>query len=237
MSQTNWFDQTPPWLWWSFVPALGGGAIAYAGVKSGSNIWIGVGAGFVASAIIVSSIPFLPGFVASLIWIAQIATAFALKRAYLTKTYPKDLPLPEDSKLFAAIAANRPKVDINSCSKNDLVNTLGLPIVYANDIDSLRAEGHIFTSLEELHDVLEISNETLKKIAPIVVFSYDYRQESGYSWKRINSMTADDLIAMGMEPQVAAAIVQERQLRGEFKSIMDIKKRTGIPFSAYRQLT
>jgi DNA uptake protein ComE-like DNA-binding protein len=50
-------------------------------------------------------------------------------------------------------------------------------------------------------------------------------------------MTADDLIAIGIEPNVAIAIAQERQRRGEFKSIMDVKKRTGIPFSAYRQLT
>ena len=232
MSKSSWFDQIPAWVWWSCFPALGGGAIAYAGVKSGSNIWIGVGTGFVAIAIIFSSSSF-----ATLIWTAQIATAFALKREYLTKTYPKDLPLPEDPKLFKAIAANRPKIEINSCSKNDLVNVLGLPIVYANDIDSLRAEGHIFTSLEELHDILEIPNATLKKIESMVIFSYDYRQEIGYSWKRVNSMTVDDLIAMGMEPQIATAIATERQLRGEFKSIMDIKKRTGIPFSAYRQLT
>ena len=71
----------------------------------------------------------------------------------------------------------------------------------------------------------------------MVIFSYDYRQESGYSWKRINSMTADDLVGLGLEPNVAKAIAAERQNRGEFKSIMDIKKRTGIPFSAYRHLT
>jgi DNA uptake protein ComE-like DNA-binding protein len=71
----------------------------------------------------------------------------------------------------------------------------------------------------------------------MVVFSYDYRQESGYSWKRVNSMTADDLMAIGIESNVAIAIAEERQRRGEFKSIMDVKKRTGIPFSAYKQLT
>ena len=236
MSQPSWFDQTPAWVWWSFVPALGGGAIAYAGVKSGSKIWLGIGAAFVTASIVVFSTPSLSGFV-QFIWYAQIATAFALKREYLTKTYPKHLPLPEDPKLFVAIAASRPKIEINSCSKNDLVNVLGLPIVYANDIDSLKAEGHIFTSLEELHDILEIPNATLKKIESMVTFSYDYRQEIGYSWKRVNSMSVDDLIAMGMEPQIATAIATERQLRGEFKSIMDIKKRTGIPFSSYRQIT
>lgn len=236
MSQPSWFDQTPKWVWWSFVPALGGGAIAYAGVKSGSKIWLGIGAAFVTASIILYSTPSLMGF-AQIIWYAQIATAFALKREYLTKTYPNHLPLPEDPKLFAAIASKRPKIEINSCSKNDLVNVLGLPIVYANDIESLRDEGHIFTSLEEMHDILEIPNATLKKIESMVTFSYDYRQELSYSWKRVNSMSADELIAIGMDAKVATAIAAERKLRGEFKSIMDIKKRTGIPFSAYRQLT
>ena len=232
MSQPSWFDQTPQWVWLSCIPFIGGGAIAYAGVKCGSKIWIGIGAGFVVAAIVIPSSSFW-----SLLWFTQIGTAFALKREYLTKTYPKDLPLPEDPKLFARIAATRPKIDINSCTKNDLVNILGLPIVYANDIDSLRSEGHIFTSLEELHDVVGISNETLKKIAPLAVFSYDYRQESGYSWKRINSMTADELIDLGLEQRVAEAIASERQQRGDFKSIMDIKKRTGVPFSAFKHLT
>jgi DNA uptake protein ComE-like DNA-binding protein len=50
-------------------------------------------------------------------------------------------------------------------------------------------------------------------------------------------MTADDLVSLGLEPNVAKAIAAERQSRGEFKSIMDIKKRTGIPFSAYKHLT
>jgi DNA uptake protein ComE-like DNA-binding protein len=236
MSQPSWFDQTPNWVWWSCFPIFGGGAITYSGVKSGSNIWIGVGAGFVAAAIILPSIPILSNL-AGLVWIAQVATAFALKREYLIRTYPKDLPLPEDPKLFAVIAAKRPKIEINSCSKNDLVNVLGLPIVYANDIDSLRDEGHIFTSIEELHDILEIPNATLKKIEPMLVFSYNYRQESSYSWKRINSMNVDDLIDLGIEENAAKAIASERQLHGEFKSIMDIKKRTGIPFSAYRHLT
>jgi len=227
----SWFNQIPAWVWWSCFPFLGGGAIAYAGNRANRKIWIAIGAVFVA----VSLAP-IPSDVIVFIWIAQIATAFMLKREYLIKTYPKDLALPDDPKLFAAIAAHRPKVDINTCSKNDLVNVLGLPIVYANDIDSLRAEGHIFTSLEELHEILEISNSTLKRIEPMVVFSYDYRQESGYSWKRINSMNVDELIGLGIEPQVAGAIASERQSRGEFKSVMDIKKRTGIPFSAYKHL-
>jgi DNA uptake protein ComE-like DNA-binding protein len=202
-------------------------------MKSGVKAWIGFGSVFVAAAIILSSIS---DTAAGLIWVAQIATAFALKRSYLVRTYPKDLPMPDDIKTFKAIAAHRPKIDINSCSKNDLVNGLGLPIVYANDIESLRSEGHIFTSIEELHDILEVPTTTLQKIEPMVVFSYDYRQDAAYSWKRVNHMSSEELTDLGIAPQIALQIIRERQQRGEFKSLMDIKKRTGIPFNAYRQL-
>jgi len=227
MSQPSWFDRTPQWVWCSCIPVLGGGAIAYAGSRTNSKVWIGIGAAFVAAAILYSN---------PLIWVAQIGTAFLLKREYLIKTFPKNHLLPDDPKLLAAIALHRPKVDINTCSKNDLVNILGLPIVYANDIASLKAEGFIFTSIEDLHDILEIPNSTLSRIAPIVAFSYDYRQEAGYSWKRFNSMSAEDLIILGLEQKVALAIAAERKNRGEFKSVMDIKKRTGIPFRAFSQL-
>ena len=50
-------------------------------------------------------------------------------------------------------------------------------------------------------------------------------------------MTVDELIGLGLEPKSAEVINQERQRRGAFKSIMDIKKRTGIPFTAFRHLT
>ena len=50
-------------------------------------------------------------------------------------------------------------------------------------------------------------------------------------------MTADELIGLGLDAKVATAIAIEREQRGEFKSIMDIKKRTGVPFSAFKHLT
>jgi DNA uptake protein ComE-like DNA-binding protein len=235
MSQPSWFDRTPQWVWYACVPVLGGGAIAYAGSRTKSKIWMGIGAGFVTLGVILYSVPWLSAF-AWIVWMAQIGAAFLLKREYLIKTFPKNHLLPDDPKLLAAIARHRPKIDINTCSKNDLVNVLGLPIVYANDIDSLKAEGFIFTSIDDLHDILEIPNATLNKISPMVAFSYDYRQEAGYSWKRINSMSAEDLMVLGLEPKVAQALAAERENRGEYKSVMDIKKRTGIPFSAFSQL-
>ncbi|XWK85653.1 MAG: helix-hairpin-helix domain-containing protein [Phormidium sp.] len=138
--------------------------------------------------------------------------------------------LPETAQTAALIAQVRGKVDINNCSKDDLVNLLGLPIVYANDIESLQKEGYIFTHLEELHEIAGIPENYLPRLAPLVTFSYDYKKEAHSSWKRLNVMSVQELIASGLESEVAFQIVAERQKRGEYKSAIDIKRRTNLPF-------
>jgi DNA uptake protein ComE-like DNA-binding protein len=232
---SNWLQQIPAWVWWSCFPAFGGMAIAYAGIKTSTTSWIAIGVSFTAVGIAFSNLD-PSGTVMTIAWMAQIATAFALKKSYLIKTYPKHLPLPDDAEAVKLISSDRPKFEINSCSKNDLVNSLGLPIVYANDIEILRNEGFIFTYAEELTEVVGIPAATVKRIAPMITFSYDYRQEASLSWKRLNTLSTEELIAQGLEAEIAQEIVNERQKRGEYKSLVEVKKRTGVPFSAYKSL-
>jgi DNA uptake protein ComE-like DNA-binding protein len=157
------------------------------------------------------------------------------KQEFLVKTYPRNLPLPKDLKLFQAVAAERPKIEINTCSKDDLVNRLGMPIVYANDVLALREDGYIFTYPEELTEILGIPAATVQKISAFITFSYYQEQE--YSWQRVNHLRIEELVNLGLELKVAVAIAQERELNGEYRSLMDIKKRTGLLFSSYRQLS
>jgi len=230
----NWFDQNPPWVWWSCIPIFGGLAIAHAGIKTANYNWMGLGVGFM---VLGSVVPALFGSnLMIMIWGAQVATAFALKKTYLIKTYPKHLPMPDDAAIAKIVAQTRPKIDINDCSKNDLVNILGLPIVYANDIESLKNEGYIFTHAEELTEIIGIPESTVNRISSMIVFSYNVRQEVDFSWKRVNTLSAEELVSYGLESEVAAQIVAERKKRGEYKSILDIKKRTGIPYSSYKWL-
>ncbi|MEE3716958.1 helix-hairpin-helix domain-containing protein [Tumidithrix elongata RA019] len=237
MSKSPWFQQTPNWVWYSFIPYFGGLSLAYAGSKANTPAWIGAGVGLTIISFSIVSLPidlFTPIFFA--IWGCQVGLAFYLKRSFLIKTYPQDLALPEDPSLAKSLAGSRSKIDINACSKNDLVNGLGLPIVYANDIESLQNEGYIFTSVEELTEVVGIPPTTVQRIEPLITFSYNYRNEAAFSWKRLNVLSANELVEVGLTPEVAAAIAAERQRRGEFRSLMDVKKRTGLPLSSYRQL-
>lgn len=236
MSQP-WFNQTPTWVKLALLPVVGGGAIAYAGYVVRKNTWIGIGISFILVAAIARLLPLPVRFEMVILvaaYIGQVMTAFMFKQEYLAKTYPRHLPLPDDVKLFHSVASGRPKIEINTCSKDDLVNRLGVAIIYANDLIALREEGFMFTYAEELTEILGIPVTTVQRISPFITFSY--YQEQGYSWKRVNHLAVEDLVDLGLEVKVAVAIAKERELNGEYKSLMDIKKRTGIPFNSYRQL-
>lgn len=224
-------QETPQWVWWSLFPGFGGLAIVYAGYKSNTTNWIATGAGITLAAMVLSSTN-----LAFPIWVCQIVTAFYLKKKYLIKTTPKGLLIPDNERDAALIARIKGKLDINSCSKDDLVNFLGLPIVYANDIESLRNEGYIFTHIEELHEIAGIPESYLPRLSPILIFSYDYKKEAHLTWKRLNILSEKELIDWGLEPPVAQIIVAERQKKGEYKSVIDIKRRTNLPFYSYRHL-
>lgn len=233
-SSLSWFEQKPQWLWWSLLPVLGGLAIAYAGHKTNTKSWLVLGGSIAAASLILLSnsilaVPLWP------IWLAQVGLAFYLKKSFLVKTYPKTLPLPQNTELALAIAEGRGKLDLNECSKHDMVYGLGLPIVYANDIESLRNEGYIFTDAEELSELVGVPEATVARIAPLIACSYDYRKEADFSWRRLNANSAEELIGFGLEPKVAEKIVAERE-RGDYKSVADVKRRTGLPLRAYRQI-
>jgi DNA uptake protein ComE-like DNA-binding protein len=233
VSEINWFQKTPKWFWWSFFPVLGGLAIAYAGQKSNTKVWIAIGIGLTAVSLVLSEVQ--DAFL-TLLWFAQIGTALAIKQSYLIKTYPHHLPLPDNPQLAQTIAQKRPKVDVNNCSKDDLVYGAGLPIAYANDIELLRNEGHIFTSSEELANLVDIPNNIMQRVEPLLVFGYYTQSEAEFSWRCLNTESIDGLVTRGMEADVAKQIVAERQKNGEFRSVADVKRRTGLPLKAYEMV-
>jgi DNA uptake protein ComE-like DNA-binding protein len=228
----SWFRTTPQWVYYSFVPFLGGGSLIWAGIKAKVYAWLGIGIGLIVGSFVISNTPLADLF--WLIWGGQIVTAFALKQEFLVRTYPSHLPLPSDHKLAQRVGLLRGKLDINTCSKDELVR-IGLPIVYVNDIFVLRESGHIFTDVAELGEIIGIPDQALQRIAPLITFSYNPRQEAFTSWRRANSFSAQQLIQVGLTPEVAQKLIAGRET-GAYKSIVDITKRTGLPLEALREL-
>lgn len=228
---SQWFQKTPQWLYWSLFPVLGGLAIVYAGSKTKTQSWVYTGLGFVAAAFILSN-----SSLSGILWIAQIATAIALKKEFLAKTYPNSLTNSHESHLIKLIAKHRDQIDINNCSKHDLVHGLDLPIVYANEIEEMKREGYNFTSLEELSELIGIPEATLNRIEPLVSFGFDMNKEIHHSWRRLNVLSMDELVSLGLQINAAKIIVLERQQRGSYKSFLDFKKRSKLPLHLYRHL-
>lgn len=233
MTQANsWFQKTPTWLWFTIIPTFGGLAITYAGYKSKTKVWMMLGISLTGVAFVISG----NSLILTLTWLFQIATAIYIKKSFLVKTYPKNWLLPEDNELAKSIAINREKIDINQCSKHQLVNYLGLPIVYANNIESLLNEGYVFTHAEELIEIAGIPEKHINRIALLITFNYDYKKEADFSWRRLNIYSTSELVACGLDVAIAQKIVAERELRGEYKSMIEVTQRTGLPFSSYSHL-
>ncbi|NJK62438.1 MAG: hypothetical protein HC921_06890 [Synechococcaceae cyanobacterium SM2_3_1] len=128
------------------------------------------------------------------------------------------------------------KIDINTCSKHEMVYRLGLPIVYANDIERLRHEGYQLTSIEDLWEIVGIPEPTARRIEPLLVFRYSMQGEATGSWRRLNTYSVSELIACGIEDALANRIVEEREQQGPYRSPVDARRRVGLDLHRYQRL-
>ncbi len=225
----------PDWIWWSLFPLFGALTIAYAGYTTKTNRWLQIGVGITA----VCALAALFGQ-AWLVYLAvpvQFLLAMNIKTAYLIKTAPKGKILPTDRETAKLIAEIKGKVDINKCSKDDLVYRLGLPIVYANNIEAILNAGIMFLHIEDLHKLADVSEQLCETIEPMVVFNY---YETGAidanDWQRLNILPMSELVELGLDRQNAETICNERQLHGVYRSLIEVKRRTGVPISSYKHL-
>lgn len=218
--------KTPGWVWFSAIPVIGGLSIAYAGNKINRSSWINTGIFITVLGGVLSSSHLL-GFV----WLGQMVVAWLLKDRFIEQINNTEQLAYGDRYHAQLLPATKAKIDLNNCSKDDLVHGLGLPIVYANEIESALNEGYLFTHIEELADIAGIPDSYIKKLEPLIIFSYDIKKEGDVSWRKCNTFSEQELMAYRLEPSVAAKIITERDKRGIYKSFSDLRKRTGLPLS------
>lgn len=160
----------PDWIWWSLCPVFGALTIAYAGYLTKTNRWIQIGLGMSAVTLLAS--------VCSLSWLVtlaipiQLIVAMNIKNPYLIKSAPRGSILPNNRETAQLIADIRGKIDINKCSKDDLVHVLGLPIAYANNIELIKSEGYQFLHIDELTELADVPEKYCQTIEPLVSFNY-----------------------------------------------------------------
>ncbi len=232
MSSTyNWLKQTPNWVWWSLFPHLGGLAICYAGFRSRTFAWVALGLGVTVGAIALSG----SGLV-TLVWLGQVGVSLYLRKSFLIKTCAKSQLLPIDRPTAQLIARHYGKIDVNKCSKHELVYHLGLPIIYANQIDRLRQQGMIFINLQQLVSQGGLPASYLDRLEPLVVFDRQSLIPPEQSWQCLNSFSVEELITCGVSPEAAVKIVAEREGNGLYESLAAVNTRTGIPFHQFNHL-
>jgi DNA uptake protein ComE-like DNA-binding protein len=224
----------PDWVWWSFCPVFGGLTIAYAGYTTKTDRWLQIGS--VLSAIAVVAIFLDLSWLVYLAMPVQFAIAMSIKNPYLIKSAPRGAILPTDRQIAKSIASIRGKVDINRCSKDDLVYVLGLPIAYANNIEMLKAEGYMFTHVEELTTLADVPEKYCQAIEPMIAFNYYEQSDDPIDWQRLNVLPVSELIELGLDRDSAAAICTERQRNGAYRSLVEVKRRTGLPIALYKHL-
>jgi Helix-hairpin-helix motif len=226
----------PNWIWWSLCPVFGGLTIAYAGYLTKTNKWIQIGAGMSALTLLAS--------VCSLSWVVtlaipiQIVVAMNIKNPYLIKSAPRGAILPNNRETAQLIADVRGKIDINKCSKDDLVHVLGLPIAYANNIELIKSEGYQFLHIEELTELADVPEHYCQTIEPLVSFYYYEQMETSdpINWQRLNVLPMSELVELGLDRSTAIAICNERQLHGAYRSLIEVRRRTGLPINLYKHL-
>lgn len=204
---------SPNAFWLSFIPLFGGLAIVREGNRLSDTKFTQLGWAVFALSLALAVADGL-----ALAWFLQIGLAIWFRVKYARAPA---IPLRQ--------------VDFNSCSKHDLVRVLDLPIVYANDIDLLRNEGYCFTHAEELTEIVGIPEEQVARIAPRLIFAYHAARDGAGSWRRVNFLTVGEMQALGVDGAIAQRIIEERQ-RGDYRSAIEIKRRTGLPFRAYKKL-
>jgi DNA uptake protein ComE-like DNA-binding protein len=217
--------ESSSWIWLSVIPVFGGLAIAYAGKKKDNKNWLSLGI-----ALTIISFLFFNQESFVVLWFAQIGMGLYVRQELNSR------PLNRSQTVQPPLSEHLEQIDINTCSKNDLVYKLGLPIVYANEIDAVRQEGHIFTHLEELHRIAGLPENYLKKLEPLIIFTYDLHKEIDGSWRSLNNYSVSELVILGLEPSIADKIVAEREKNGPYRSAIEIRNRTGIPLKSYQQL-
>jgi hypothetical protein len=224
----------PDWIWWSLCPVFGALTIAYAGYLTKTTKWLQIGGGISAIGLLAA----LSGQ-SWLVYLAvpiQFGIAMSIKNSYLIKSAPRGTILPTDRHTAELIANVRGKVDINKCLKDELVHVLGLPIVYANNIELVKAEGYMFTHVEELTELADVPEKYCQAIEPMIAFNYYEKSADPIDWQRLNVLPMSELVELGLDRASATAICNERQLHGAYRSLVEVKRRTGLPISLYKHL-
>lgn len=123
------------------------------------------------------------------------------------------------------------QIDVNQAAVDDWLRFPGLSIHQAKTLTQMSEFGMQFLCIEDVAAALGLSVQRLKPLEPIMKFCY-YDPESLHQIQRVNLNTAtvNDLTQIPeIRSVLARAIVRNRQIRGEYKNLVDLQQRLSLP--------
>lgn len=123
------------------------------------------------------------------------------------------------------------QIDVNQAAVDDWLRFPGLSIHQAKTLTQMSEFGVQFLCIEDVAAALGLSVQRLKPLEPIMKFCY-YDPESLHQIQRVNLNTAtvNDLTQIPeIRSVLARAIVRNRQIRGEYKNLVDLQQRLSLP--------
>lgn len=122
------------------------------------------------------------------------------------------------------------KIDVNSATVDDWLRLPGLSIHQARMLVELRNNGVQFLSIEDIAAALNISDQRLKPLTPILDFCY-YEEESLLTPPKTNLNLASyqELIKIPLlDENLIDKILSDRQANGNYKTLADFQQRLSL---------
>ncbi len=119
-------------------------------------------------------------------------------------------------------------IDVNQAGVDDWLRLPGISIHQARQLVALSQAGVPFYSISDLAAALSVPISRLQWLAPVLSFQY-YDESEGLPSVKLDRATVSDLLNIPqIEPELASAIITERDRNGNFKSLADFQHRMGL---------
>lgn len=129
------------------------------------------------------------------------------------------------------------KIDVNQASVDDWLRLPGLSIHQARSLVELNRSGVQFYCVEDVAAALSVPLQRLKPLEPILKFCYYDDCLSPSQRINPNTATVEQLVQIPvMEIALAEAVVENRQLAGPYRNLVDFQRRLSLPGHLTSQL-
>lgn len=130
------------------------------------------------------------------------------------------------------------QIDVNQATVDDWLRLPGLSIHQGRSLVELSRGGVVFYCVEDLAAALGMPLQKLSPLQPLLNFSY-YDEQSLDQVSRININTASVVSLMKVpliDSSLAELVVENRQLFGNYRNLLDLQKRLQLSGDEIAQL-